>query len=190
MPLRASSRGPRWPALIALLAPLTLAACERLAPDLSSREATSATELARLAPHARRLRRLTLSGPGIDDGALAHVASLQALEVLVLVDCDAAGAAGLESLQRLRSLDELVLYGCEQLAGAALEPLAACAKLRTLRLHSKRVDVRTLEVLQRCASLRSLVLTGALDEGAAPALAALRAALPNCNVSAPQVPGP
>jgi len=177
----------RAPAFLALLA---LSACDRLAPDLSSREATSATELARLAPEARRLRRLTLSGPGIDDAALAHIAPLQALEALVLIDCDAAGAPGLEPLQRLRSLDELVLYDCERLAGAALEPLAACAKLRTLRLHSKHVGAPTLEVLARCASLRSLVLTGALDEGAAPALAALRAALPDCNVSAPQEPGP
>jgi hypothetical protein len=103
-----------------------------------------------------------------------------------MLDCDEAGAAGLEPFVKLRELRELVLYDCARLEGAALEPLARCAKLESLRLHGKSIAPATLEQLAHCRALRALTLSGTLDAGAAPALAALRAALPQCNVTAPQ----
>lgn len=165
---------------------LLLAGCGELAPNLSEREATSASELARLSADARTIEMLTLSGPGITDEALARVAPLTAVRTIVMLDCDEAGAAGLEPFAKLRELRELVVYDCARLDGAALEPLARCAKLETVRLHSKAIDAATLEQLARCKVLRSLRLTGSLAPGAEGALAALRAALPECNVSAPR----
>lgn len=172
------------PTFAALL--LVLAACGELAPKLSEREATSASELARLSADARTIELLTLSGPGITDEALARVEPLSAVRTIVMLDCDEAGAAGLEPLTRLRALRELVLYDCARLEGGALEPLARCAKLDSVRLHAKSITPATLEQLARCKSLRWLRLTGAFAPDADAALAALRVALPNCNVSAPR----
>jgi hypothetical protein len=168
------------------VAALAVAACGKLAPNSSEREATSANELARLSANARTIESLTLSGRGITDAALARVEPLTNVRRIVMLDCDEAGAAGLEPFVKLRELRELVLYDCARLEGAALEPLARCAKLESLRLHGKSIAPATLEQLAHCRALRALTLSGTLDAGAAPALAALRAALPQCNVTAPQ----
>ncbi|TAJ24075.1 MAG: hypothetical protein EPO68_02060 [Planctomycetota bacterium] len=170
--------------VLGALALLALSSCGELAPNLRQREATSASELARLSADARTIELLTLSGRGITDAALARVEPLTAVRTIVMLDCDEASAAGLEPLAKLRELRELVLYDCARLEGAALEPLQRCAKLETVRLHAKSVDAATLEQLARCKRLRSLRLTGSLAPDAEAALAALRTALPDCIVVA------
>ena len=145
----------------------------------------------------------------ITDASLIVLAGLPALRFLNLNWCYGVTDAGLSALGQCQTLESLSLWSCEDVTDAGVEALASLPALRTLELPEfAAITDRALSVLSaRASNLESLRLDHLheiSDEGvaclgelkrlrsvvvqscpkvSADAVAALRKALPECQVS-------
>jgi hypothetical protein len=143
---------------------------------------------------------LDLALDDADDDHLAALAPLDSLQALTLSNCRLATGAGLSRLAGLTRLRRLTLHRCP-----GIQPRALPQALESLSVHNAGLDDRSLQVLSRLPSLRTLELTAcpdvtdaglralegagslralrlAEDIGTPEARAQLRAALPQCRV--------
>jgi hypothetical protein len=125
-----------------------------------------------LAPvgRVRGLRTLSLSGCKYITGVgLAHLSGLNGLELLSLHGCSLLTDAGLGNLRFLRGLRSLKLGGCPSITDAGLAHLHGLGSLRTLELGGRS----SADSSSAAPGAGSLTAAG---------LAALRAALPKCEI--------
>jgi len=145
----------------------------------------------------------------ITDASLITLAGLPALRFLNLNWCYGVTDAGLSGLGQCKSLESLSLWSCEEVTDGGVEALAVLPNLRVLELpeFSAITDRALLALSSKATSLESLRLDhldGVSDEGltslgtlkglrsltvqscpkvTAEAVAALRRALPECQIS-------
>ena len=167
--------------------------------DVSVRELRALTELEDLD--------LTLC-MFISDASLEALAGLPKLRRLWLHGCYGITDRGVVALAESRSLEELVLWACEKLTDRGIVPLAKLPRLRRLELPqfasisdlslvALSADAMSLETLRldhlsaisdegvrSLADLKRLVQLYVQDcrQVTEPSIAALRVALPSCNI--------
>jgi len=108
--------------------------------------------------HLKKLKKLDLTGSGIDDDALVYIGRIPQLERLNLSETWITGS-GLARLANLEHLRALHLSLCRRLAAGTLGALAKCHALEELDLFRCRIDDAAVESLAKLTSLRDLELT-------------------------------
>ncbi|HYT91301.1 MAG TPA: protein kinase [Gemmataceae bacterium] len=126
------------------------------------------------------LASLQLSATQVDDAGLVHLKGLANLQGLLLDDTPIRGT-GLASLKELPRLSSLHL-GCPKLTDESLKSLRELKQLAFLSLAGSGVSDAALKHLSGLPGLRSLDLRRTRFTAAG--VAALRNALPECNIRA------
>jgi serine/threonine protein kinase/Leucine-rich repeat (LRR) protein len=103
------------------------------------------------------LRSLYLSGSGIPDDGVRHIAQLAGLEMLDLSGTAISGQ-GMAELAKLKHLKRLRLMHCRRLHSRDLAPLVELPDLERLSLADSPIDDAAVETLKRLKSLRTLVV--------------------------------
>ena len=127
----------------------------------------------------KNLERLDLSGVNITDAGLANLADLNKLQFLELFRTPISDA-GLQHLKGLTELRELNMAST-LVTGTGAEHLKGLPKLASINLQTTKFTDAGLEHFKGLSNLAGLNVydTNVTDDG----VKALKAALPNCNIS-------
>lgn len=139
--------------------------------DLSDHWELTDAHMAMLKP-LPALRMLNIARTPVGDEGLEAVAHFRRLRILAVGENTTD--AGIKHLQTLKNLVDLNLDRAG-VTDEGLATLTSLQKLQILDLSSTRVSDRGLQILSQLPHLRSLVLGGAITDGAGPGLGSLSA---------------
>jgi|GEM_PF-4271949 len=133
---------------------------------------------------ARELEYLHLD----DDDALtgenlAWLGDLKSLKIVDISYCENVTSEMTSRFDERNQIENLYLTCCSKLADEALNPLAQCPKLQYLDLIGCAISPEAVATLTRFKALRGLSLNSNWATEHPDALAELRQALPNCDVT-------